>query len=89
MPIILSIRVNFVISRLLTSTRWCCCQNDRLNTAVKPNTKDIQWLRTKVLEGVIHKSKPVISEVQEKNNQDDFCIAGQILFKDVQVPPWG
>lgn len=39
MPIILSIRVNFVITRLLTSMRWCCCQEDRLNTMVQPNTE--------------------------------------------------
>lgn len=36
-----------------------------------------------MLKEIIHKSKLVVSEEQEKNMQDNFCIADQILFKDV------
>lgn len=32
---------------------------------------------------IIHENKLVVSEMQERNMQDNFCIADQVLFKDV------
>lgn len=54
----------------------------------------MRQLRTEAFKEIIHKSKPVVSEVQEQNMQawhgmkDHFQIEDQILFKDVRVPLW-
>lgn len=51
-------------------------------------------LRTEAFKEIIHKSKPVVSEVQEQNMQawhgmkDHFQTEDQILFKGVRVPLW-